>query len=163
MRLLIFALVFVTQSFAIQYDLPKIRKAYEQAAKDETTAKNLLIQVEALSSNNTLMLAYKGAITMILAKFQLNPFSKLSYFNKGKTILEQAIAKENNNLEIIYLRYAIQSNVPSFLDYKKNMDSDKRFLLNTIHTSKDKDLNVRIINFLKASGNLSAAEYKLLY
>lgn len=163
MKLIVLWMLMNTYTSSTYINLPEIRQAYELAANDETIANNLLKKVDLLSSTSTTMEGYKGAITMMLAKFQFNPVSKFSYFNKGKAILEQAIVKDKNNIEIIYLRYCIQCNVPSFLDYKNNIPTDKQFLLSNLSKLKDNDLKIRIMSFLKSSGNLSAAEYKLLH
>ena len=162
MTLIVLWMLINSTTSSAYINLPEIRQEYEIAANDETKAKNLLAKVETLAPNSAVMLAYKGAVTMMLAKFQFNPVSKFSYFNKGKAILEQAVVKDKNNIEIIYIRYCIQCNVPSFLDYKNNLTTDKQFLLSNLSSLKDKDLKTRIVKFLKASGNLTAAEYKLL-
>ena len=71
---------------------------------------------------------YFALSTMMLAKIYKNPFTKLSYFNKGKNILEAAIKSYPDNVELRFLRYAVQAKVPSILLYFNDMDDDKEIL-----------------------------------
>lgn len=144
-------------------DLPQIRTAYQLASSDESTAKKLLQQLEVHPSMSPTFLGYKGAVTMMMAKFQLNPLNKLDYFNNGKSMLEAAIRKDEDNLELIFIRFSVQSNTPAFLNYNQNLNRDKYFLLANVKEEKDKDLKNRIIQFLKSSSYLSHAERNSLY
>ena len=71
---------------------------------------------------------YFALATMMLAKTHSNPFTKLSYFNKGKNILEAAIEAYPDNVELRFLRYAVQAKVPSILLYFNDMEEDKELL-----------------------------------
>jgi hypothetical protein len=161
LSLVIFAFTMLFETAAI--DLPKIRTAYQEAANDESKAKILLEKVDAHSGKSATLLGYKGAVTMMMAKFQLNPLSKLDFFNKGKTILEQAIAKDDDNIELIFIRFSVQSNAPTFLDYNRQLPKDKQFLLVNLADVKDKDLKNRITQFLKTSPYLTDAERSSLH
>ena len=68
----------------------------------------------------------------MLAKHDSNPVKKWRYFYKGKDMLENAINKYPNNLELRFLRYCVQLNVPDFLAYKSHLESDKEIITNQI-------------------------------
>lgn len=159
--LLILLMSVLTETAII--DLPKIRNAYQEASNDEIKAKQLLEKVTAQSGKSATLLGYKGALTMMLAKFQFNPLSKLDFFNKGKTILEEAIAKDDDNVELIYIRFSVQNSAPAFLDYNRQLSKDKQFLLVNLADVKDKDLKNRITKFLKSSSYLTNAERNSLH
>lgn len=144
-------------------DLPKVREAYEHASKDETVAKQLYARINQQASGSATMMGYKGAVTMVLAKFQFNPLSKLEYFNNGKSILEQAIAKDAGNIELIFIRFTVQSYAPAFLKYNKDLNRDKHFLLTHAKELTDKDLQTRITRFLKNSPHLTRSERNALH
>ncbi len=134
------------------------RNAYEQSIYKKTIGIKFLQEIENNSSVNNVLLGYKGAVKMIMAKHYFYPWQKLNSFNEGKNILENAIAKDENNIELIYLRFSIQSHSPKFLNYANNISIDKLFLLKSISAIKDKDLQLRIINYLKSSSLLSQTE-----
>ena len=71
---------------------------------------------------------YFAISTMMLAKTGKNLFTKLSYFNKGKKILEATIESDPNNAELRFLRYTVQDQAPSILLYFNDMETDKEIL-----------------------------------
>ena len=71
---------------------------------------------------------YFALSSMMLAKIYQNPFTKLSYFNRGKNILEATIKSYPGNVELRFLRYAVQAKVPSILLYFNDMEDDKEIL-----------------------------------
>ena len=71
---------------------------------------------------------YFALATMMLAKTHKNPFTKLSYFNRGKYILETTIKSNPDNVELRFLRYAVQAKVPAILFYFNNQEADKEIL-----------------------------------
>jgi hypothetical protein len=156
LTLIIIAMTLFTE--ATNVDMPTIRNVYQQAANNEAKAMYLLKKTEKHSETSATLLGYNGAATMMLAKFQFNPITKLDFFNKGKIILEQAIAKDDDNIELIFIRFSVQSNAPIFLDYNKHLFRDKQFLLVNIRDVKDKDLKLRIVQFLQSSSYLTHGE-----
>lgn len=79
-------------------------------------------------------LAFKANVHFFNAQYFDNPFRKLSEFKKGKEILEQLIASEPNEILTRYFRFAVQINTPAILDYKQNIEEDRRFLASFAQT-----------------------------
>ena len=78
--------------------------------------------------------AYKGVVTMRMAEYVINPFSKIGWFKEGKEILEKSI-QMNRNVETVHLRLMVQINAPSFLDYKGNIEKDSDYILKNLDKS----------------------------
>ena len=85
---------------------------------------------------------------MIKSKFLANPISKIKHFNKGKEILEVSIDNEPNSIELIFLRYSIQKNIPKFLMYRSNLKSDLEFIEKNLSLLHDIQLKEFITNSL---------------
>jgi hypothetical protein len=128
-----------------------LRRLFDSAIKNEQSAKLLLQQSASNDIEKNTLLGYKAATQMIMAKFYFNPWKKLQTFNSGKGQLETAIQIEPKNIELIFLRYMIQKNSPSFLQYNNSIASDKKILLLSINNLKDQDLKSRISNYLKTA------------
>jgi hypothetical protein len=124
------------------------RNQYEKAINNKALAEKMVAALELKTNITPIERGYKGALKMILAKHYYNPLNKLNSFNAGKTELEKAIELLPNSPELIYLRYSCSVNSPSFLNYKKNVQADKAFLVKAIVTLKDEDLKKRISEFL---------------
>lgn len=134
-------------------DLSKIRDLYSRAPlikSDALQLNQLMIQVDTATASGVLA-CYKGANEMIQAKYTLNPMAKLDKFNKGKQLITKAVARDTFNLEVRFIRYTIQSNLPSFLGYHNNLSADKKFLQTNTKNNKDPELRQMIFNYLSAS------------
>ena len=139
--------------------MQEVRSLYLNAAADETACNKLigLLSQNGIESNS-LLLGYKGCVTMMKAKYGFNPFSKFSYFKKGKSLLEKAIDHDAQNIELRYLRFTVQINAPGFLGYRKNIPEDKTFLLNSIKNISDEYLKQAVIHVLKNSDYVTREE-----
>ena len=99
---------------------------------------------------------------MIMAKHVRNPISKMTWFNKGKKMLEAAIKADEKDVELRCLRFGIQSNVPSFLNYKENINKDKKFILQSYPHVIDPTLKKNIISYMTQWGDLTTKEKEML-
>ena len=68
--------------------------------------------------------AYYAAILFMKAKYVKFPLSKYNYFKKGKAALDQLIQENKENVEIRYLRFVFQNELPDFLNYHNNIEED---------------------------------------
>lgn len=122
--------------FAKEPSIEEVRSLYRQAVKEEKECKELIDLLAPYNENNDpLLLGYKAGATMLMAKHALSPFSKLSYFKKGRKLLQKAIDADKENIELRFLRFGIQTNAPSFLGYKDSIEEDKLFLIRSINTA----------------------------
>lgn len=77
-------------------------------------------------------IAYWGVYRTLIAKHSLNPYTKLRELQKGLEILEQAIQKDQKNLEIRFLRFSVLHHIPDFLGYKQEKNDDAQAILNLL-------------------------------
>lgn len=139
-------------------DLSVIRGLYQKAAEQEWAAKKLLQLTRDYDTTKPVLFAYKGAAHMMMAKHVFNPISKMSHFNKGKKIFTATITNAPSNLELRFLRFAVQSEAPGFLGYKENIDEDKRILIKGVTNIKDDQLKEMIADYMLSSKEVSDVE-----
>lgn len=152
-------ILFCSSSHAMDIPLNGVRLLFNKSATNEESCKKLMSVLNQYNeTNNSTLAAYKACATMMMANHVINPKSKLSYFNQGKKLLEKCVAADNENAEIRYLRFTIQSNAPAFLGYNNSISNDKEFLLNAVNDIRDLQLKQMIISFLKSSEYLSSIE-----
>lgn len=134
---------------AEKVSLEEVRKLYLQAAKQEKQCRQLSsITIPNNSEHISAMKGYRAAATMMMANYVFNPISKISYFRKGRSMLESAIAADSKNVELRFLRFTIQTNAPSFLGYNRNVDADQNYLVRGLPGIKDKALKTMITDYL---------------
>ncbi len=143
-------------------ELIKIRNLYENAAIKEEAQVKLNLLLLNIKPESYLLSGYKGANIMIGASYVFNPISKLNKFNKGRKLVEDAIKNEPNNLELRYLRFTLQTNLPRFLGYTNQINRDKIFMINQLGVLKDLDLRFRIVTYLLASSWCNESDLKKL-
>ena len=144
-------------------DLLEVRKFYYLATESEKHLGEFDALLIKFQNPDNTILGYIGMSFMLRAKYAWLPNNKLSYFNQGKKYLESAIAKDPKNLELIFMRFCVQSNAPGFLFYSSNINSDKQFILKAFNSNLDEDLKLRIVNYMKEEKTeLSPEEMNLL-
>ena len=129
-------------------DIKLIRDLYQKSPFNEIACDSLSIILKNNNKTNQIN-AYTGTYYMIKSKFLDNPIMKIKYFNKGKEILEESIENEPNSIELIFLRYSIQKNIPKFLMYSSDLKYDLEFIEKNLSLLHDIQLKEFIINSLK--------------
>ena len=144
-----FLLFCVSFSYAKVPAIKEVRIMLHNATSNEEACNKLISLLMPFNeTNNPLLFGYRGGATMLMAKHAFNPFSKLSYFKKGKVMLESAIKADNNNVELRFLRYTIQTNVPGFLNYNSDKNGDRVFISQSLTKLKDQELQKIISAYL---------------
>ena len=134
---------------------------YVKAVTDKQQTQSLL-NLLGKQEQTPFVMGYTGATKMIMSKHAFNPFTKLSYFNAGKKMLQSAIAKDKNNVELLFLRYAIQVSAPSILGYNEDINTDKKQILTALNNENvDEKLAKSMVSFMKDQ-QLTAGEKQLL-
>ncbi len=147
-------------------DYKAIRVLMISAVSDKSVSEAFYKETRGFnSSSEAIFIGYKAMAEFIQCKHTINPFLKLSYFSAGKSNLEAAIAKQPNNIELIFFRFSTQVNVPSFLSYTSNIESDKKVLIKFVKESKkddkiDWDLHSKIKAFILQCAKCSEADKK---
>ncbi len=151
-------------SQSAQVSLEQLRAKFHEAAKSSDAADEFSDMVETLTEQHPLHFGYRGMADMLQAQFSYNPYNKLKYFRRGKEKLERAIALAPHNVELRFLRFAVQVKSPSLLGYKDHIEEDKKCLLQFVDAQRiklsDKDLLQRIVNFMKSSECCTDSERK---
>lgn len=161
---LAFILIFALKPFLfIDFEVAKLRKLYYQAAEDKAAVKKLSTLLSNVNDKSpAILLSYKGATEMMEAKYAINPITKLSKFNKGKQNIEKAVLIDPQQVEVRFLRFSIQTNLPSFLGYNEHIKTDKQILINSIVKIDDEQLKENVINYLLISKQCTNEEIKKL-
>lgn len=113
-------------------DLSKIRD-YFQSDINETSLDKMILVCKQSSCNDAI--PYLAVATMKKAEYAWSPLTKLSYFKKGKKMLEEFIKINPNHIEAKYVRWLTQKMAPSFLGYRENLKEDYLFIQQNITTS----------------------------
>lgn len=143
-----FVLIFLMfYGFMNAQSLVEFRGYLQKGESSEEVSKTLISKSKAAyeTTKKPIYQAFYAVGNFFMAKHVGNPISKYSYFNKGKKLLEDAVKKEPNNIEIRMMRYISQEKTPKILGYNENMKADKEFILKNYKNSDDENL----VSFIK--------------
>ena len=135
---------------------------YESVSNKDSSEKFSEIMQTLDVKKNPILVCYKGMSYMMQAKHNMNPISKLSAFNKGKEYLDLAAQYDVENVEVRFMRFAVQTNAPGMLNYSQNINEDKTLILKTWNNISDIDLKQKIKEFMLKSTYCSSTE-KLVF
>lgn len=135
----------------LSQNLEEYRALVQSGESSERSAK-ILIEKSAEAYNQTNEPLYAGFLAVgqfFMAKHVFNPLKKMSYFNEGKTMLDNAVKLDPANVEIRLMRLIAQEKSPRFLGYDQNISEDRKFLTAAYKNSSDGNLKLYIKNYLK--------------
>lgn len=131
-------------------DISIIRELYLSAYKSESNCNDLGKELKRTEKNTSILVeGYEGCFYFIKCQFINNPIERLISFNKGKELLESAIKQDPNSVELRFLRYSIQKNLPKFLLYN-NLEKDLIFVNENIKEIHDEEAQEFITTCLKS-------------
>lgn len=152
-KLSLIVLIFLASTVGVARAPSKqeIRLLYRKSATNEKACKELIKLLKTYDlKDRPLFLGYEGSAVMMMANHVFNPFSKWSYFKRGKRMLQKAIKSDKKNIELRFLRFTIQKNLPSFLGYDDHIKTDKKFIISNISQLDNSDLKSYLILSLQS-------------
>ncbi len=142
-------------------DLEEIRKMYSAATYNESSCKKLVTSLQDVDAKiNPIAAGYKACGMMMMAKYYINPVSKINTFNEGKELLNVCIAANNKAVELRFLRFAAQCEAPGFLGYDEDMSNDKALIIKSYPQLKDSYLKEMIRSYMVQCDQVLESEKK---
>ncbi|MEM9981747.1 MAG: hypothetical protein AAF734_04565 [Bacteroidota bacterium] len=142
----------------------EIRKAYSRASDSAAATQQLEQLIKQQSQqHHPVILAYKAVVEALKAKFVWLPFQKMSHLNTMRNLFYKAVEGEENNIEIRFLRFSIQANLPAILMQSPNLKEDKSVIIENIDSSTlSIPFKEAVVDFLVNSGECTEKEIEIL-
>jgi hypothetical protein len=144
-----------TALLSILSNISEVRNIYKEAIENSEKADQLVAKTQSQKSN-ALMHAYYGTGVALQAKHSWSPSTKLSKAKAAAIALNAAVNASPTDLEIRFLRFSFEANIPSFLDMSEHLDADKKWILANKNAAHP--MWPTIQKFLKNCDQLTAAE-----
>jgi hypothetical protein len=136
--------------------LQEIREHLPSAFRDEKACDNLYKKFGKVKTEDPLLSGYIGGLYIARSR-HVALVDKPSSLRTGTAMLEKAITDKPNNIELLFLRLTIQINLPGFLGYNDNIESDKKFVIDN-YRSAPPVLRQRIIRFFQGNDAFTTEE-----
>ncbi|HVP20025.1 MAG TPA: hypothetical protein VMU36_13620 [Spirochaetia bacterium] len=141
--------------------LPRLRQLFYVAANDESAvlrAMSFLQQTFPTSPDlwPPVAQAYYGALEGLRAKYSNGLFDKLYHLQKAISTLRELPEKNPESLEILFLRFSLFHQVPSFFGVRSTVSPDLERLIVILEAHLDEQVPVDIqramATYLRACG-----------
>jgi tetratricopeptide (TPR) repeat protein len=109
--------------------LDNSRAEYLTALSDYLTAQKVYESFLNGTTPTAKILAYQIAFEGIITKTTCNIFKKMKYLTKSEDSFKKAINVDSNDLEIRFIRLAVQFNISEYLGFSNKIQADKEFIL----------------------------------
>ena len=155
MKILVVSLLSIVFLFS-DADLNKVRAQFPNIASEEQADAFIAI----LNDHNTAEAkGYIAAMNFMKSRFVSFPFTKLKYFKIGKKQLDEVIDNNPANIEMRYIRYLMQKEIPQFLGYHENINEDFKLILNGIESSDlERSFKIKMLGNMLMVSNLTSEE-----
>jgi len=130
MKALLFGLLFLS----IKPDFMVIRSEYRAALTSPKHIQTLKSSTKP-HIQDALSLAYYATAVALEARESSWVPTKIKLANSAHELLNKAVTKDPNSIEIRFLRFSFEANTPSMLGLQTHVSADKTFLLANIQTS----------------------------
>lgn len=107
----------------------ELREAYKESLNQENKADSFWESLKSYRGNQGNILAYKASALALRAKHDFNPYNKWVWLNEVKNIFREAVKADPKNIEVRFLRFATQHNLPEFLKQQGQLERDKDTIL----------------------------------
>jgi len=144
-------------------NIAEVRQLYKDADLSEQNAIVLLEKLETITkSDDKVLVAYKGAVTSITSKYEKGAKLKKGVFKNGVSLVEYAVLSDSENIEIRFVRLSVQQNSPKFLKYNKEIEEDKKYILNNFDRISSIELKSYIGDYILHSNNFTEEEKNVI-
>lgn len=129
-KLLFFLVSFLCLSFQDTGDISRVREYYLKAKDNSADADNLFNLTK--DKTGSIYRAYQGTSWAFRAKHHSNPIKKLEYLRKGLEQLNNAVVSDAINVEIRFLRFSVEDNIPSMISFTSHLNEDKQMIIGSL-------------------------------
>jgi hypothetical protein len=165
-KTLISIVALLSASFLFSQDLNDIRTEFNAVVKNPDDSRNFYDYLKNFDNPPSTVKAYQAVSEALLAQVVWNPFNKLSQVMKYDKQMESVVSEDPDNVEIRFLRLAIEYNLPSFLGMSTHIEEDTQVIIQNISSISsmqlDKSFGRYIFNFLAQAKLCSDEEINLM-
>ena len=146
--------------------LPVLQHLYAEAALHEAAAHRMLALVRSYHGTDAAILGYRAAAEAVQARYHWGPLAKLRAVREAQRQFTRAVATDPHNVEVRFLRFTIETNVPAYLGYSQHLAEDRALIMRRAQRlgalGLDAPAQRLIRDFMLKHGNCTPEEERML-
>lgn len=147
-------------------DLTTLRHLYAEAVKEEAAQNRLRAMLRDYRGGDAAVLGYRAVAEAVQARYEWSPLAKLRAVRRAQAAFDQAVAADPQNVEVRFLRFTVETNVPRYLGMSPHLEEDRTHIIRGARHYPALGLDsfsLRLIrDFMLAHGHCSAEEARML-
>ncbi|RCH55612.1 hypothetical protein DJ568_06890 [Mucilaginibacter hurinus] len=159
-------LPFTKNAVANDVDPVVIRQHLITALKSSKTTDSLFNRLDAIKNKTGLVTGYIATLQALKAIHAWNPYNKIKHLNRSEKSYRAAVAADPTNIEVRFMRFSVEHNVPGFLGYNKNLANDRQEIITQLkkknYAHNDHAFVSTVVKFLLESKRCTPAENEYL-
>jgi len=109
-----------------------------------------LDKLELIDNPGAEIISYTGAACAFLARHISNPLKKIYYLNQSNRYLKKAVESDPDNVEIRFIRFLTQSQIPGILTLGYDVREDKKYIVDHLENMKMDGITDEMAQFLSS-------------
>lgn len=110
----------------------ELRKQYMIGLHDLDSTPKVYQIFKSVKEPSGKVLGYTGALQAIMTKTTWNLFKKMSFLRQSEVSFNSAVGKAPKDIEIRFMRMAVQFEIPEYLGFSEDMETDRKFIIENI-------------------------------
>lgn len=128
----------------------RLRSLCIRAGTERAAANKLFSETSSVTvADSPVLVCFRGMALLLHAKYVRDLWLRYKSFMQGRKMLEAAIKRDPQNVEMRFYRYCVQIEAPLVLGYHAALDTDRSVLLANWRLVNDAELQHRIRKILK--------------
>lgn len=139
--------------------LKDVRALYPAAIESEAASESFYNLLKDIPENaDPRLVAYKGAALTLVARFKKSAKEKSKTFRAGAKLIEHAVERAPNDIEVRFVRLSVQQHAPRFLKYNEAVLSDKHYVVSQVKLMQPGALKNYISDYILKSDKFTDEE-----
>jgi hypothetical protein len=143
-------------------DITLIRETFFGLTHNSDQAPEFHAYLLSLDQDHPIVVGYRGATEALLTKHTWSPIEKFRFLQRAEKSLNMAVTMSPDNVEVRFIRYAVETHIPRFLGFSDHLEEDESFLalqLNHMsHLELDMEMKTYILDFLREKSKLTESQ-----
>lgn len=127
----------------------EVRELFYSCTLDSRHTDSLLVLLGEVSEPSAIYSAYMGATQAIHTKNIWNPFAKIAHVKKALAAINLAVESDPDNIEIRFLRFAVEFHVPAWLMADQHGEADAAFLYAKLRSCDLSHFGIEILRYIR--------------
>lgn len=140
-KTLITLLLLLSAPLVFGQTLNEIRSEFHAVVENPEDSRRFHDYLGKIEKPSSTVKAYQAVSEALLAQVVWNPFNKLAQVMKYDKQMETVISEDPDNVEIRFLRLAIEYNLPSFLGMSTHINDDTQVIIQNMSSISSMQLD----------------------